>query len=153
MDPDEPAPGVGDGALLRDAPAGALDALVTLAGPGADTPLLSVELRHLGGALARDAGGGGAQALIDAEYALLAVGFAPTPQLDTAVRAHARAAKDAIGPWRAPYDYYNFAEIPAPADALLPRAAHRRLRAIKASYDPDEAIISAHPIRSAGVGS
>jgi hypothetical protein len=35
---------------------------VSLAGPDADTPLSSGEIRHLGGALARTAPGGGAQA-------------------------------------------------------------------------------------------
>ena len=48
-------------------------------------------------------------------------------------------------------DYYNFAETPAEANAVLPRDAYRRLREIKAHYDPDEAVISAHPVRPAGI--
>jgi hypothetical protein len=91
MDPGQPVPAEGDGALLADLPAGALDALVALAGPDADMPLLSIEVRHLGGALARRAPGGGAQARIDANDALFATGFAPTPELGDAVRAHAHA--------------------------------------------------------------
>ena len=55
MDPPGPVPGVGDGALLDVMPAEAIDALAAVSGP--DTPLLSVELRHLGGALARRAEG------------------------------------------------------------------------------------------------
>jgi hypothetical protein len=51
MDPERPMAVAGDGALLSDLPAGALDALVALAGPEVDTPLQSIELRHLGGAL------------------------------------------------------------------------------------------------------
>jgi hypothetical protein len=43
--------------------------------------------------------------------------------------------------------YYNFEESPAGAEAVLPDDAYRRLREIKALYDPDEAIISAHPVR------
>src|SRR6516165_6821706 len=61
MDPPQPVPIQGDGAFLADAPAAAIDAVVALAGPDADTPLASVEVRHLGGALARPAPGGGAQ--------------------------------------------------------------------------------------------
>src|SRR5262249_11272991 len=53
MDPPEPVPGSGDGALLDVVPAEAIDALVHAAGPGSDSPLLMVELRHLGGAVAR----------------------------------------------------------------------------------------------------
>src|SRR5262249_62241662 len=39
-----------------------------------------------------------------------------------AVRAQAHAVKDALAPWRAGYDYYDFADIPAPASAVLPPA-------------------------------
>jgi FAD binding domain len=147
MDPEQPVPGMADGELLADAPAGAIDALVALIGPDADSPLVGIELRHLGGALAREAPGGGAQARIDAKYAMLASGLTPTPELGAAVRAHVQAAKDAFTPWRADYDYYNFAETSAEAHALLPRDAYLRLRLIKATYDPDQAMVSAHPVR------
>jgi hypothetical protein len=50
------------------------------------------------------------------------------------------------GPRRAPYDYYNFAETPSGADAVLAPASYHRLQKIKATYDPDQAIISAHPV-------
>jgi hypothetical protein len=42
--------------------------------------------------------------------------------------------------------YYNFEETPAPASAVLPPASYHRLQAIKAAYDPDQVIISAHPV-------
>ena len=51
MDPPGPMPGAGDGFLLDTLDAEALDALVAAAGPGSGSPLVSVELRHLGGAL------------------------------------------------------------------------------------------------------
>src|SRR6516165_9112326 len=146
MDPDQPVPNQGDGGFLSDVPAAAIDAVVALAGPDADTPLLSVEIRHLGGALARPAPNGGAQPKIDAEYLIFAAGFTPTPGLTAAVRAHAQTLKDALGAWHAGYDYYNFQETPAPASAVLPPASSRRLQQIKARYDPGQAIISAHPV-------
>ena len=149
MDPDQPVPAQGDGAFLADFPAAAIDALVRLAGPDAGTLLANVEIRHLGGALARPAPGGGAQPCIDANYLLIAVGATPTPDLAAAVRAQAQAVKDALAPWHAGYDYYNFEETPAPASAVLPPASYRRLQEIKAAYDPDQAIISAHPVRPA----
>jgi hypothetical protein len=105
MDPDQPVPAVGDGAFLTDFPAAAIDALVTLTGPDADTPLLSVEVRHLGGALARPAPGGGAQPSIEANYLMFAGGLTPTPELAGTVRQHAQAAKDAVAAWHASYDY------------------------------------------------
>ena len=146
MDPGQPVPFQGAGAFLSDLPAAAIDALAGLAGPDADTLLVSVEVGHLGGALARPAPGGGAQPSIDANYLLTAVAAMPAPDLATAARAQVRAVKDALGPWHAGYDYYNFAETPAPASAVLPPASYRRLQEIKTAYDPDQMIISAHPV-------
>jgi FAD/FMN-containing dehydrogenase len=147
MDPDQPVPAQGDGAFLADFPAAAIDALTAAAGPDADTPLASIEVRHLGGALARPAPDGGAQASIDATYAMFAGGFTPTPELAATVRRHVQAVKDALDPWHAAYDYYNFEETPAASSAVLPPASYHRLQQIKASYDPGQAIISAHPVR------
>src|SRR5215472_15669440 len=126
MDPDQPVPFLGAGVFVSDFPAAAIDAL---------------------GALARPAPGGGAQPSIDANYLVVAVGAAPTPDLAGAARAQVQAVKDALGPWHAGYDYYNFEETPAPASAVLPPASHRRLQQIKAAYDPGQAIISAHPVQ------
>ena len=149
MDPGQPVPFQGAGAFLSDVPTAAIDALVGLAGPDADTLLASVEVGHLGGALARPAPGGGAQPSIDANYLLTAVGAMPAPDLAAAVHAQTGAVKDALGPWHAGYNYYNFEETPAPASAVLPPASYRRLQQIKTAYDPDQAIVSAHPVRPA----
>jgi hypothetical protein len=135
------------GALLSDFPAAAIDALVGLAGPDAGTLLASIEVVHLGGALARPAPGGGAQPTIDASYLLTAVGATPTPDLADAVGAQAHAVKRALAPWHASYDYYNSEDTPAPASAVLAAASYGRLQKIKAAYDPGQAIISAHPVR------
>ncbi len=147
MDPEQPVPGVGDGAFLADAPAGAIDTVLALAGPGTDTPLQSIEIRHLGGALAREHPGAGAQPKIDAKYLIFGGGFAPTPESSDAGRAHVRELKAALSAWHAGYDYYNFVETPAEADIVLPPASYQRLREIKAAYDPDQVIISTHPVR------
>ena len=151
MDPDQPVPNQGDGAFLADAPAAAIDTIVALAGPDADTPLASIEVRHLGGALGRPAPGAGAQPKIDARFVMFAGGFTPSPDLADAVRAHVQALKEALAAWHAGYDYYNFEETPAGASAVLPPASYRRLQEIKARYDPDQMIISAHPVWPARV--
>jgi FAD/FMN-containing dehydrogenase len=150
MDPEQPIPNVGDGAFLTDFPPGAIDTLMALAGPGTETPLQGIEIRHLGGALARDADRGGAQTRVDARYLMFAGGVTATPEQRHAVRKHVRALKDALAEWHAGYDYYNFAETPAEAEVALPSASYERLQRIKASYDPDQMIISAHPVRPIG---
>ena len=75
-----------------------------------------------------------------------AAGFVPTPGLAGPVGAHVQAVKHALAPWHASYDYYNFEDTPAPAAAVLPPASYRRLQEIKAAHDPDQVIISAHPV-------
>jgi hypothetical protein len=146
MDPSDPTPGVGRGAFLTDFSPAAIDALLAVVGPDAKTPPTSVEVRHLGGALSRPVPGGGAQPSIDASYLLAAVGAVPTPDLAGPVGTQVQAVKDALAPWHASYDPYNFDENPAPVAAVLPPASVRRLQEIKHAYDPDHVIISAHPV-------
>lgn len=66
LDPDHPVPGVGNGGLLAALPGEAIDALLAVAGHGTGSPLLSVEIRHLGGALTGGGDGSGALASIEA---------------------------------------------------------------------------------------
>jgi FAD/FMN-containing dehydrogenase len=146
MDPTEPVPALGDGALLTDFSAAATDALVAMVGADSDTPLTSVEIRHLGGTLGRPASGAGAQPSIDASYLLYDVAVAPTSEAADTVREHAQAVKDALAPWHASYDHYNFAENPVTADAVLPPDSYRRIQAIKTRCDPDGVIVSRHPV-------
>ena len=95
MDPSQPVPGEGDGAFLADFPAAAIDALVPRPGPCRDTAA-SVEIRHLGGALARPVPEGGAQPSIDASYLLYAAGPVHAP---TWPAPRARTCKRSRTPW------------------------------------------------------
>jgi FAD/FMN-containing dehydrogenase len=151
MDPEQPIPSHGDGAFLTAFPASAIDALVSAEGPDADTSLASVEIRHLGGELARPAPGDPAQPTVEASHVMFAAGATPTPELAAAVPRDAQAVKDALAAWHASYDYYDGTETPAPASAVFPAASYRRLQGIKASYDPDDVIISTHPVWPARV--
>jgi hypothetical protein len=53
MDPEQPVPGVGDGLMLATLPSEALNALIDVAGAGAQIPLGNVEVRHLQGEVGR----------------------------------------------------------------------------------------------------
>ena len=146
MDPEQPVPVAGDGVLVDRLPAEALDAFVEVAGAGAQFPLLSVELRHLGGELLRPRPGNGALSSIDAQYAMFAAGMVPAPELEAPVRAQVQAVKDAIAPWSARHMYLNFAETPREAATFWTEQAYHRLRRIKAAVDPENAIRANHPI-------
>ena len=78
MDPPEPVPGLSGHRLYDELPATAIDALVEAAGPDSGSPLISVELRHTGGALARGGADHGALASIDGSICMFAVGMVST---------------------------------------------------------------------------
>jgi hypothetical protein len=149
MDPEQPVPGAGDGLMLDRLPGEAIDALVDAAGPGAGPELLSVEVRHLGGELARARPGNGALASIDPEYVLYAVGMTPVPELTASVMARVGTVKGVLAPWTARQTYLNFAETRHPAASFWTEQAYRRLRRIKAAVDPGDLIRSNHPISPA----
>jgi hypothetical protein len=149
MDPEQPVPGAGDGLMLDRLPGEALDAFVDVAGASAQFPLLSVELRHLGGELARPRPEHGALSSIEAQYAMFAVGMVPAPELEAPVRAQVQAVKEALAPWAARHMYLNFAETQREAATFWTEQAYHRLRRIKAAVDPDDVIHSNHPIRPA----
>jgi hypothetical protein len=146
MDPEEPVPGAGDGLMIDRLPGAAIDAFTAAAGPGAAFPLLSAEVRHLGGEFARPRPGNGALASIDAQYVLYAVGMTPVPELVAPVTAQVEAVKHALAPWAAGQMYLNFAETQRPAAPFWTAPAWQRLRQIKADIDPGDMIRSNHPV-------
>lgn len=147
MDPPGPVPGMGDGMLLETVDADALAAMVEATGAGSGTALLSMELRHLGGALSPDRApaDGGAVAAFDAEFAAFAVGIAPHPQAAAAVHASLARVMTALAPWRAAQSYINFVESSRAADEMWDDGLDR-LRAVKSAYDPQRVIRSNHPV-------
>jgi hypothetical protein len=146
MDPPEPVPGISDHLMLAEAPPEAIDALVAAEGPGIDTPLLSVELRHLGGALARPAREGGALAALDGRFLMFAVGMPMGPGLAEAIEEHAGNLREALGSWAAARAYLNFAERPTDTETAFPPDDYQRLREIRRRYDPDDLFCANHPV-------
>ncbi len=146
MDPEQPVPAVGDGMLLSELPAEAVDEVVRVAGAASDSPLLSVEIRHLGGELGRAHPDNGVLASLDAAYALYAVGLAPTPELAASAGEHTEALLEALAPWAAARAYLNLAETRRSPDALWGESTAARLRRVKHAIDPDDVIRANHPV-------
>jgi hypothetical protein len=146
MDPDHPVPAVGDGLALETLPAGAIDELVRTAGPGSGSPLLSVEVRQLGGALGRPRPDHAALAAAPGEYALYAVGIAATPETASANEAQIGRVREAMSPWTAPGIVANFAETRREPESLWGEDALARLRKMKEEIDPGNMFRSNHPV-------
>ena len=151
MDPPGPVPGTGDGFQLDDLPAGAVDALISAAGPGADCPLLVLDIRHIAGA-AR-AGRQDSPAVIDnltGDYAAFAIGITPDAGSTARVTAAVARVQAALTPWLARTCYLNFTEQARPAEQLFDGPALQALRGVKAQYDPAGVIMANHEVTRDG---
>ncbi|HSL65947.1 MAG TPA: FAD-binding oxidoreductase [Gaiellaceae bacterium] len=149
MDPPHPVPGVGDGTMLAELTDETIDTLVAAAGSGSGSTLVSVELRQLGGALARPATGHGAIAALDAAYAMYAVGMAMSPPMAEASAADVGRVLAALEPWESTRTYFNFTERTTEVEDIHAPDTAARLRALKARLDPTELFRVAHPVAPA----
>jgi len=149
MDPPQPVAGLGDGALLNALPPEAVDALVAVAGPGSGSPLLSVELRSLGGALAEALPEHGAVGAIDGAFAMFAAGFTMDAAAARLVEEAVERVRDALAPWETARTFFNFTEHPVESHGLYPEETVSRLRRIKAEVDPGELFRVCHPVAPA----
>jgi hypothetical protein len=150
MDPEHPIPGIGDHQMLEELPAEAIDELVAVAGHASGSPLLAVELRHLGGALSRIPAGAGASGSLEASYVLFAVGTPMTPDMGAAIPPRLAQVKAALAPWKAPRPYLNFAEGATDTSTAFSTDAFAALQAVKSQYDPYDLIHANHAIAPAG---
>jgi hypothetical protein len=135
-DPKGPVPGMGDHRLLAAAPEEAIKALVAAAGPGSDSPLVSVELRHLGGALP-----------IDAAFSLFAIGVVAGAEAAMAIDAALFRVMAAMEPFDAGRALMNFSDRPAQADRFFDRHTLHQLRAVKNRVDGGDLFSANHPVR------
>ncbi|HEY5941733.1 MAG TPA: FAD-binding oxidoreductase [Solirubrobacterales bacterium] len=146
MDPEQPVPGLGHHTVLRELPDEAIDVFVSLAGPDSGTPLLLTELRQMGGAMSRPDADGGALTHLDAGWAMLGIGMPMTPELGQAINGQLDRLKEELSPWAADGGYFNFAERPCDADAILPPEVCARLAEVKRKWDPDGRILGSHAV-------
>ena len=140
MDPVDPLGAVQHAEMLRDLSPGAIDALVEVAGPDSGSPLIMLEIRQLGGALAgapddlSPMGGG------RAGYAMNGVGATFTPEMAAGVKAHLARVTEATREHQTGETYVNFMELDAAGEDRV-KAAYRpgdfeRLVALKDRHDP-----------------
>ncbi|MDQ1742536.1 MAG: hypothetical protein QOE23_875, partial [Pseudonocardiales bacterium] len=97
--PNEPAPLVGEHLLLEELGERGAAAFLDVTGPGSGSPLVSAELRHLGGALAVASDTGGAFGHLDATYAYLGVAVPDGPDGATDIEKHCAVVRAALAPW------------------------------------------------------
>jgi FAD/FMN-containing dehydrogenase len=144
-DPAEPIPYQSAHHLLDTLPPAAVDDLLAVAGPGAESPPTMVQLRHMGGALARETPGAGARATLPGTVSLFSLTMVDDPASAPAVRhdldaVHAAVADHRVG------QYANFAERPTDAATFFDPGTWERLREVKTLYDPSDLFRGHHHI-------
>jgi FAD/FMN-containing dehydrogenase len=146
MDPRDPVPAGGGHRLLDDLPPGLVDELVHVAGPGSDTPLLSVELRHLGGALRSAQPGHGPMSPVSSAFSIFAVGLTPDEESTRVVRQRCEMIDHAVAPWASATVMPNFALEPGAASQFHDAQTVERLRAVRAEVDPAGLFLAKHAL-------
>jgi FAD/FMN-containing dehydrogenase len=147
MDPPEPSPYAGQSLLLGDFTDAGIDALLGAVGPDSGTQLLSVEVRHNGGAMGRAGADHGAMDSLPGNFLLFGVNIVPVPEAMPPSKAWLGAMKDAMQPWDAGR-YLNFSDEDEDIAVAFPPATVERLRAAKAKYDPENLFHANHPVVS-----
>jgi hypothetical protein len=140
-DPVDPGPSVSRTELFARFDADTVATL--LAEPIA--PLLGVQVRHLGGALAQDRPG--PHGALTEEYAVYMVGLAPTPEAGAAVAAKQAELRAALGDavtGRKPVTFLGLTDTLGDAFSA---EEMERLRGVKRAWDPAGRFVSNFPVR------
>jgi FAD/FMN-containing dehydrogenase len=146
LDPEPAVPIVTDHRILAAVPADAQAAVLELAGPGSGSPLLVVELRQLGGALARPPARPAALETLDGAAAFLAIAVAPDAEAAEAARARANLLAGSLASWSTGRTYLNLTEEPADPATLFSPESYRRLREVRARADPGGVFLANHAV-------
>jgi FAD/FMN-containing dehydrogenase len=145
MDPPDPVPYASASLLTSELPAAAIDSMLEAVGPGSDSQLLLVDLRHAAGALSYAPEGAGALASLPGAFLAFGAGFVPVPEAMAPTRAWLGAFKASLEPYVAG-NYLSFVEEPFDITRVFPPDILDRLRAVKQRYDRDNLFHSNHPI-------
>jgi hypothetical protein len=146
MDPEDPVPFAMNGQLLDELSAAAIDTIVEVAGPGSGSPLLSLELRQLGGALRQAPPDPGALASLDHAILTLGVGMIMDPGVGIAINRHLDLTASALEPWDSGVRYANFSDAPTDTRLCYAPETFDRLQEVKARYDPEDMFRANHAI-------
>jgi FAD/FMN-containing dehydrogenase len=143
-DPEEPAPARGDGFLIEDLTEGVVDTVVELIAENALAPLGVLELRLLGGAMARRSDGDGALATLDGRFSVFAGGPAFNAEAGAAIRGRLEELRARLAQWTTPQVLLNASGGGIDPARAFEDGTWERLRRIQDQFDPDRLILSNH---------
>ncbi|MEU0360393.1 FAD-binding oxidoreductase [Streptomyces cyaneofuscatus] len=134
-DPAHAAPYEERSALLSDLPSEAVDRLVAGARREAGGPITVLELRQLGGALARTPEGAAPIAAREAGFSVWGATIGPPEVIEAGYAALATVLAE-LAPWSTGLLFANFTDRKAGAASVFSREELERLRWLKRQHDP-----------------
>jgi hypothetical protein len=137
MDPPAPVPNIGDHRLLGEIPHEAIDVFAALTDAESGSPLITAEIRHLGGALGSAPEGHGALGSVPGAFMVFGAGMVVDEASAGAVRSHLDKLVSAFEPYDSGRVYTNFVDHPTATSAAFDEDTYARLRDIKAERDPE----------------
>ena len=144
-DPEEPVPARGDGFLVRELSEEVVGAIAELIAENALSPLSVLELRLLGGALARASDGHGALATLNGALSVFASGPVFDANAAAAVADRLEHLRSRLAPWTTPQALLNASGGGVDPARAFDDATWERLRCVQDEFDPDRLILSNHP--------
>ncbi|WP_019346507.1 MULTISPECIES: FAD-binding oxidoreductase [Mycolicibacterium] len=139
-EPTEPAPSRQEATLVDDLTDQFVDALVTQP----IEPLMTVQIRHLGGALQRPSDS--AAGPVAAPYLVSFLGMQPDSTSEAALKDRANALLDTLAPVNTAKVLFNFLTPEQSAADAFDAGTLARLREVKHHRDPDGVFRSNHPV-------
>ena len=154
MDPVDPMPLLSATSLLEELSPSAIDALLAVAGPGVDSPVLMIELRYIAGASERSPRSGGNANRDSAPFTLYAIGVAGDPEGRSVVQSDLERVVTQLAPFASGKVFLNFLGDgdwgPERTRAAYTADDYARLQRIKAKVDPENRFCFNHNIQPAG---
>ncbi len=145
-EPVDPMPTQEYSELLHTLDDAAVDRLVDAAGTAADLPLAVVQIRHLGGALARARSEDGPNGAVTEQYSLFCLGVPVAPGLPEAIEAAFGEVRAALAEQRSGRTFFNFLGAESDLGSTFSAPARARLRRVKAATDPAGVFRSNRPV-------
>ena len=144
-EPVDPTPVMQQSMLLHDLDDDLIADLTAVVGPDSGSPLMMLQIRHLGGALARpDTDGGACGHLVD-PYLLFALGVPAVPALVGALQNSFVRLAQAVGGHTDGSTVANFLEPGGDLGRIWPPQTRHRLAQIKQRVDPQSVFRSNRP--------
>ena len=130
---------------MRELTDGLVGAVAELIAENALSPLSVLELRLLGGAMARASDGHGALATLNGALSVFASGAAFDAAVAAVIADRLELLRTRLAPWTAPQALLNSSGGGVDPARAFDDATWERLRRVQDAFDPDRLILSNHP--------